>query len=1259
MRTCVGWARGIDAQHIIGLALLVVALFTAQAPTLAQEADWSGLIEQAKPAVVWIVVETSEGTSAGSGALISPNGYILTAGHVVSGASKITVVVDDSREYRATVTEADYDMDVAVLKIPASGLTWLALGDSDDVGYDEEIRVLGYPLPGHAGVGFAAVAGKIQGFRANDGVWLLQHDAPTEGGHSGGAVINSQGEIVAVHTSWIGGEHSQYTIGVAINSAKGIIPYGVLPRGPSPVQPTTPGTTTAVLRVPQDFADLASAVRAAADGSEIQVARGTYYGDVSITKPLTIAGEDGAVIRGSIRILSADSTYLRDLAIVGGVEVRNSNGVTLESLVLQDSQGDGVFVAEASVSVRDCAIVRHQGDGVAATFESRLMISNCLINENMGTGINVALGSQASINGNAVTANGSDGIAVFGATADLRNNVLRQNEGYGLNADASATLFGTGNQAGGDVPEEFATITAAVRALNEQGGKSSAVPAGIISSAITIGSGIYEESIDIAYSVDLIGAGPTLTVVRGVRISGTAQVMIQDLAVMENSGEGISVEDSARTTIENCTISENDGCGIILWDTAQAALENSRISGNESSGIQLSHASQATIENCNISGNEGSGIILTGTAQATMENCTIAGNSSYGIFLMNTPEARIENCTISENDCGVYLSPGAVPIAAILNSDINNNISAGIYACYDISGELTGHDYGGVTGHDNRMSNNGVDLEGDLPGSLRTLLEPATQQEIRYPDPRYNSLQSAVDALIAGGRLILQAGVYEAGVTIAKRIEISAMEEALVTLQGRSENAPVLSLVHGADLTLTGLVLTKGSRGLSLGGDAEATIESCTISGNSDYGMYLMDTAKATIENCTISGNVYGIRLISAAKATMEDCTISENKYGVYLKDTAEATIEDCTISESKYGVYLSDTAEATIVNNDINNNISAGIYAYVVFAGGLIGHNNRMSNNGVDLAGNVPGALRAPLEPATQQEIRYPDPRYNSLQSAVDALIAGGRLILQAGVYEAGVTIAKRIEISAMEGALVTLQGRSDDALVLSLVSNGDLTLTEVVLAKGYGGLFLSGDAEATIERCTISENGYGVRLYDTAQAAIGNCTISGSGRFGILLGGTTETTMIDCTISESKYGVYLSDTAEATIENCNISGNGGSGILIERSAQATIENCIIANNDTTGIQMWGSAQATVKDCTISGNAWSGIGIDGTAQAAIVNSRITNNDSYGIRCRDFTGQVTGSDNIIPGPGEPNGNTDGALSPVYPGAPWPDGFLKE
>ena len=95
--------------------------------------------------------------------------------------------------------------------------------------------MLGYPLPG-AGVGYIAVAGIIQGTRMSGGTTLLQHNASTAGGHSGGPVINSQGQVIGVHLAALT-DQMEYHVAAAVNDARTLIPSGALPTGESPVQP--------------------------------------------------------------------------------------------------------------------------------------------------------------------------------------------------------------------------------------------------------------------------------------------------------------------------------------------------------------------------------------------------------------------------------------------------------------------------------------------------------------------------------------------------------------------------------------------------------------------------------------------------------------------------------------------------------------------------------------------------------------------------------------------------------------------------------------------------------------------------------------------------------------------------------------------------------------------------------------------------------------------------------------------------------------
>lgn len=235
--------------RVVVAVLVLVGLLFGAGLGVAQTTDWSALIEAAKPAVVWIVVETSDGTSAGSGAIISPDGYILTAAHVIEGATRIKVLVEETREYGASLVSADSQADIALLKITASDLVWLALGDSDTLALNQEIRLLGYPAQDFE-FGLIIGRGFFLGRRQTAPVELLQLEvSPFDHGYSGGPILNAQGEIMGVTVgAYVVAErifpdlkNSPVLIGedklaVAVNSAKRIIPSRVLTTVSSPLR---------------------------------------------------------------------------------------------------------------------------------------------------------------------------------------------------------------------------------------------------------------------------------------------------------------------------------------------------------------------------------------------------------------------------------------------------------------------------------------------------------------------------------------------------------------------------------------------------------------------------------------------------------------------------------------------------------------------------------------------------------------------------------------------------------------------------------------------------------------------------------------------------------------------------------------------------------------------------------------------------------------------------------------------------------------
>ena len=142
-------------------------------------------------------------SGAGSGVIISSDGYILTCAHVVSGASQITVTIGDT-DYTATVVGEDDTSDVAVLKIDATGLTPATVGDSDSLSVGDSVLAVGNPLGELGGTVTSGIVSAlnrsvtIQGTSSTNTMSLIQMDASVSPGNSGGGLFNMNGELVGI-----------------------------------------------------------------------------------------------------------------------------------------------------------------------------------------------------------------------------------------------------------------------------------------------------------------------------------------------------------------------------------------------------------------------------------------------------------------------------------------------------------------------------------------------------------------------------------------------------------------------------------------------------------------------------------------------------------------------------------------------------------------------------------------------------------------------------------------------------------------------------------------------------------------------------------------------------------------------------------------------------------------------------------------------------------------------------------------------------
>ena len=142
-------------------------------------------------------------SGAGSGVIISSDGYILTCAHVVDGASTITVTIGD-KDYTATLVGEDTTSDIAVIKIDADGLTPATVGNSDSLKVGQSVMAVGNPLGGLGGTvtgGMISALNRsvtIQGSSSVNTMSLIQMDASVSPGNSGGGLFNMNGELVGI-----------------------------------------------------------------------------------------------------------------------------------------------------------------------------------------------------------------------------------------------------------------------------------------------------------------------------------------------------------------------------------------------------------------------------------------------------------------------------------------------------------------------------------------------------------------------------------------------------------------------------------------------------------------------------------------------------------------------------------------------------------------------------------------------------------------------------------------------------------------------------------------------------------------------------------------------------------------------------------------------------------------------------------------------------------------------------------------------------
>ncbi len=144
-------------------------------------------------------VQTPKKTATGSGVIISTDGYIVTNNHVVEGADELTVTLNDNQEHSARIIGTDKTTDLALIKKKKKNLPAITIANSEDLKIGEWVLAVGNPLGLNNTVTAGIVSAKARSLGANNVESFIQTDAAINAGNSGGALVNTRGELVGIN----------------------------------------------------------------------------------------------------------------------------------------------------------------------------------------------------------------------------------------------------------------------------------------------------------------------------------------------------------------------------------------------------------------------------------------------------------------------------------------------------------------------------------------------------------------------------------------------------------------------------------------------------------------------------------------------------------------------------------------------------------------------------------------------------------------------------------------------------------------------------------------------------------------------------------------------------------------------------------------------------------------------------------------------------------------------------------------------------
>lgn len=293
------------------------------------------------------------GSGSGSGVIVSGDGYIVTNNHVIEDAQEIEVTLNDNRKYTATVIGTDPSTDIAVLKIQEKGLAAIAIGNSDKIQVGEWVLAVGNPFNLTSTVTAGIVSAKARNInllseRSSSNVVpiesFIQTDAAVNPGNSGGALVNTQGELVGINTAIASqtGSYSGYSFAVPVNLVKKVmtdlIDYGIVQRGYLGVQ-------------------IADITQELVESKKLSNIKGVYVAGVIENGSAEKAGlkEGDVILKIGIKTVNSVASLQEEVGKRRpgdklSVTIRNAKGYeSIKEVVLRNSDGETKLVSKEEI----------------------------------------------------------------------------------------------------------------------------------------------------------------------------------------------------------------------------------------------------------------------------------------------------------------------------------------------------------------------------------------------------------------------------------------------------------------------------------------------------------------------------------------------------------------------------------------------------------------------------------------------------------------------------------------------------------------------------------------------------------------------------------------------------------------------------------------------------------------------------------------------------------------------------------------------